>query len=69
MGYVTSDVHHPRPRKAKLRVRFWRQELLVCLPGATGTAEIYFRQILGLCPKGYRVVAVRLYKGGVWQLN
>uniref|UniRef100_A0A6U4PX95 Maspardin n=2 Tax=Hemiselmis andersenii TaxID=464988 RepID=A0A6U4PX95_HEMAN len=31
--------------------------LLLCIPGASGTAECLFRQLTGLCPKGYRVVA------------
>uniref|UniRef100_A0ABD2XL33 Maspardin n=1 Tax=Trichogramma kaykai TaxID=54128 RepID=A0ABD2XL33_9HYME len=31
---------------------------LVCLPPVSGTADIYFKQILGLSAKGYRVIAV-----------
>ncbi|XP_015594746.1 maspardin [Cephus cinctus] len=30
---------------------------LVCLPPVSGTADIYFRQILGLAAKGYRVIS------------
>lgn len=33
---------------------------LVCLPGVAGTAEVFFKQITGLCPKGFRVISVRL---------
>eukprot|EP00291_Cryptomonas_curvata_P019739 CAMPEP_0172176834 /NCGR_PEP_ID=MMETSP1050-20130122/15065_1 /TAXON_ID=233186 /ORGANISM="Cryptomonas curvata, Strain CCAP979/52" /LENGTH=313 /DNA_ID=CAMNT_0012849215 /DNA_START=95 /DNA_END=1033 /DNA_ORIENTATION=- len=33
--------------------------LLLCLPGASGTAETLFRQVAGLCPKGYRVIAAQ----------
>jgi hypothetical protein len=36
-----------------------RGEVLVCLPGASGTAEIFYKQMLSLCPKGYRVVLVQ----------
>lgn len=31
---------------------------LVCLPPVSGTADIYFRQLLGLSAKGYRVIAM-----------
>lgn len=31
---------------------------LVCLPPVSGTADIFFKQILGLSAKGYRVIAV-----------
>ncbi|KAK3801919.1 hypothetical protein RRG08_028385 [Elysia crispata] len=31
---------------------------LVCFPPASGTADVYFRQILGLSALGYRVIAV-----------
>ena len=34
-------------------------EVLLCLPGASGTAEIFYKQMLILCPKGYRVVTVQ----------
>ncbi|XP_066589945.1 maspardin-like [Prorops nasuta] len=30
---------------------------LVCLPPVSGTADIFFRQIMGLAAKGYRVIA------------
>ena len=33
---------------------------LVCFPPASGTADVYFRQILGLSALGYRVIAVRI---------
>jgi maspardin len=33
--------------------------LLLCLPGASGTAECFYRLMDGLCPKGYRVVAAQ----------
>lgn len=32
---------------------------LVMLPGMSGTADVFFRQFLSLCPKGYRLIAVR----------
>lgn len=31
---------------------------LICLPPASGTADIFFKQILGLAAKGYRVISV-----------
>ncbi|XP_071954518.1 maspardin-like [Antedon mediterranea] len=31
---------------------------LVCFPPASGTADIFFKQILGLTAKGYRVIAM-----------
>lgn len=31
---------------------------LICLPPVSGTADIFFRQILGLAAKGYRVISV-----------
>jgi hypothetical protein len=34
---------------------------LVCLPPVSGTAEVFFRQILALCAKGIRVLAVRIF--------
>ena len=33
--------------------------VLLCLPGASGTAECFYRMMDGLCPKGYRVVAAQ----------
>lgn len=39
---------------------------LICLPPVCGTADIFFRQILGLAAKGYRVISliqeVHLYR-------
>jgi len=32
---------------------------IVMLPGAAGTAEVFYRQIMSLCPKGYRIVSVQ----------
>jgi len=32
---------------------------VIMLHGAIGTAEIFFRQLVSLCPKGYRLVAVQ----------
>lgn len=32
---------------------------LVCIPGASGTAEIFYKQMISLCPKGYRIVSVQ----------
>eukprot|EP01112_Ceratiomyxa_fruticulosa_P019450 TRINITY_DN6364_c0_g1_i1.p1 TRINITY_DN6364_c0_g1~~TRINITY_DN6364_c0_g1_i1.p1 ORF type:complete len:360 (+),score=74.21 TRINITY_DN6364_c0_g1_i1:199-1278(+) len=32
---------------------------LICLPGASGTAEVFFKQIVSLCPKGYRIISVQ----------
>lgn len=32
---------------------------LVFLPGTSGTAEIYYKQFLSLCPKGYRLISVQ----------
>ena len=31
---------------------------IVCLPPASGKADIFFKQILALSAKGYRVIAV-----------
>ncbi|KAK0070077.1 maspardin-like isoform X1 [Biomphalaria pfeifferi] len=31
---------------------------LICFPPASGTADVYFRQVLGLSALGYRVIAV-----------
>lgn len=31
---------------------------LICLPPVSGTADVYFRQILGLTAKGYRVIGL-----------
>jgi maspardin len=31
---------------------------LVCIPGITGTPDVFYKQILSLCPKGYRIIAV-----------
>ncbi|XP_071844725.1 maspardin-like [Apostichopus japonicus] len=31
---------------------------LVCLPPVSGTADVYFKQLLGLSAKGYRVIAM-----------
>mmetsp|Transcript_29729 Transcript_29729/g.61070 ORF Transcript_29729/g.61070 Transcript_29729/m.61070 type:complete len:343 (+) Transcript_29729:80-1108(+) len=33
--------------------------VLLCLPGASGTAETMFKIMHGLCPKGYRVIAAQ----------
>jgi len=32
---------------------------LVCIPGASGTADVFFRQMISLCPKGYRIIALQ----------
>jgi len=32
---------------------------LICLPGASGTAEVFYKQVVSLCPKGYRVISVQ----------
>jgi len=32
---------------------------LVFLHGASGTAEVFYKQMMSLCPKGYRIVAVQ----------
>lgn len=34
---------------------------IIMLHGAAGTAEVYYRQIMSLCPKGYRIVSVRAW--------
>ncbi|XP_042910678.1 maspardin isoform X4 [Parasteatoda tepidariorum] len=34
---------------------------LICLPPVSGTADIFFNQIISLCAKGYRVIAVHLF--------
>jgi hypothetical protein len=31
---------------------------LILLPGVSGTAEIFYKQFLSLCPKGYRLISV-----------
>lgn len=33
---------------------------LVCLPPASGTSDIFFKQILGLAAKGYRVISASI---------
>jgi len=33
--------------------------VLLCLPGASGTAETMFKIMLGLCPKGYRIISAQ----------
>ncbi len=33
---------------------------LVFIPGASGTAEVFYKQFLSLCPKGYRLISVQL---------
>jgi len=32
---------------------------LVLIPGASGTAEVFYKQFLSLCPKGYRLISVQ----------
>jgi maspardin len=32
---------------------------LIMLHGATGTAEVFYRQMVALCPKGYRIITVQ----------
>jgi len=32
---------------------------LIFIPGASGTAEVFYKQFLSLCPKGYRVISVQ----------
>jgi maspardin len=32
---------------------------IIFLHGASGTAEVFYRQIVGLCPKGYRMLTVQ----------
>eukprot|EP01111_Echinosteliopsis_oligospora_P006504 TRINITY_DN2067_c0_g1_i1.p1 TRINITY_DN2067_c0_g1~~TRINITY_DN2067_c0_g1_i1.p1 ORF type:complete len:326 (+),score=59.18 TRINITY_DN2067_c0_g1_i1:195-1172(+) len=32
---------------------------LVCIPGASGTADVFYKQIVSLTPKGIRVIAVQ----------
>jgi maspardin len=34
---------------------------LVCVPPVSGTAEVFFKQILALNAKGIRVIAVRTF--------
>ncbi|XP_021320940.1 maspardin isoform X3 [Sorghum bicolor] len=31
---------------------------LVCIPGIAGTADVYYKQIMSLCMKGYRVISI-----------
>lgn len=31
---------------------------LVCLPPVSGTADVFFKQVLGLAAKGYRIISV-----------
>ncbi|KAI9174214.1 hypothetical protein LWI28_013809 [Acer negundo] len=37
---------------------------LICLPGTAGTAEVYYKQIMSLSMKGYRVISVDIPR--VW---
>eukprot|EP01114_Cavostelium_apophysatum_P004297 TRINITY_DN14495_c0_g1_i1.p1 TRINITY_DN14495_c0_g1~~TRINITY_DN14495_c0_g1_i1.p1 ORF type:complete len:361 (+),score=92.61 TRINITY_DN14495_c0_g1_i1:102-1184(+) len=32
---------------------------IIFIPGAGGTAEVFYKQFLSLCPKGYRVISVQ----------
>jgi len=32
---------------------------LVCLAGASGTIDVFYRQMISLCPKGYRIISVQ----------
>jgi len=32
---------------------------IIFLPGVSGTAEIFYKQFLSLCPKGYRLISVQ----------
>ena len=34
---------------------------LICFPPASGTADVFFRQLLALSTAGYRVIAVSLF--------
>ena len=34
---------------------------LVCLPPASGRADVFFKQLLALASKGYRVLAVSIF--------
>ncbi|KAK6262965.1 hypothetical protein QUC31_008781 [Theobroma cacao] len=37
---------------------------IICLPGTTGTADVYYKQIMSLSMKGYRVISVDIPR--VW---
>ncbi|GMP95993.1 hypothetical protein CsSME_00044833 [Camellia sinensis var. sinensis] len=37
---------------------------LICLPGTAGTADVYYKQIMSLSMKGYRVISVDIPR--VW---
>jgi len=32
---------------------------LIFIPGASGTAEVFYKQFLSLCPKGYRLISIQ----------
>ena len=34
---------------------------LICIPPVSGTADVYFKQLLNLSVHGYRVISVSLY--------
>jgi len=40
---------------------------IVMLHGAAGTAEVFYRQMMSLCPKGYRIVSVQYPAFGSYQ--
>nr|XP_043636939.1 maspardin [Erigeron canadensis] len=40
---------------------------LICLPGTAGTADVYYKQIMALSMKGYRVISVDIPR--VWNSN
>jgi len=49
--------------------RLWTKDIapLICIPGSSGTAEVFFKQFITLCPRGYRIIAVQYpahYKHG-----
>jgi len=32
---------------------------LICIPGSSGTTEVFFKQFITLCPRGFRLIAVQ----------
>ncbi|GKF27631.1 maspardin, partial [Tanacetum coccineum] len=37
---------------------------LICIPGTAGTADVYYKQIMALSMKGYRVISIDIPR--VW---
>ncbi|KAK9048934.1 hypothetical protein SSX86_032099, partial [Deinandra increscens subsp. villosa] len=66
-GFVFIKLHSvPLLKVFKIGTKQWRYydfgpkvvPPLICLPGTAGTADVYYKQIMALSIKGYRVISV-----------